>query len=44
LQEGEAFLEGALAIVHAGTMKGGPGRARPYDVSDRWRLRARIAG
>lgn len=29
LQEGEAFLEVALAIVHAGTMKEEAGRARP---------------
>lgn len=29
LQESEAFLEGALAIVHAGTMGAPDGRARP---------------
>jgi hypothetical protein len=32
LQEGEAFLEVALAIVHAGTMKGAAVRARPGSV------------
>ena len=42
LQESEAFLEGALAFIHAGKMKGPGGRARPYDVSDRGRLGARI--
>ena len=34
LQESEAFLEGALAVVHAGTMKGAGGRARRYDDYD----------
>jgi hypothetical protein len=29
LQESEAFLEGALAIFHAGKMGGGAARARP---------------
>jgi hypothetical protein len=34
LQESEAFLEGALAVFHAGKMKGAGGRARRYDDSD----------
>ena len=29
LQESEAFLDGALAIFHAGKMGGGAARARP---------------
>ena len=29
LQESEAFLEGALAVFHAGKMGGGTARARP---------------
>jgi hypothetical protein len=33
LQESEAFLEGALAIFHAGKMGGAGGRARRYDDS-----------
>jgi len=32
LQESEAFLEGALAIVHAGTMWAPDGRARPGEA------------
>ncbi len=34
LQESEAFLEGALVIIHVGKMEAGPGRARRYDNSD----------
>ena len=29
LQESEAFLEGALVIIHVGKMRGGAARARP---------------
>jgi hypothetical protein len=35
LQESEAFLEGALAFIHAGKMKGAGDSARRYDDSDR---------
>lgn len=31
LQESEAFLEGALVIIHVGKMEADPGRARRYD-------------
>ena len=34
LQESEAFLEGALVIIHVGKMEADPGRARRYDNSD----------
>ena len=47
LQESEAFLEGALAFVHADTMRGGgrQGKTRQgYDVSDTWRIGAIIGG
>ena len=44
LQESEAFLEGALVIIHGGKMGGGAVRARRYDDSDRWQLGARFEG
>lgn len=44
LQESEAFLEGALVIIHVGKMEGAGGRARRYGDSDRWRLGARFGG
>ena len=44
LQESEAFLEGALVVIHVGKMERGAGRARRYDDSDRWRPRARFGG
>ena len=44
LQESEAFLEGALVFIHTGKMKAGPGRARRYGVSGRWRPGSRFGG
>ena len=44
LQESEAFLEGALVFIHTGKMKAGPGRARRYDDSARWRPGSRFGG
>ena len=44
LQESEAFLEGALVFIHGGKMEAGSGRARRYDISDRWRVGARFGG
>jgi hypothetical protein len=44
LQESEAFLEGALVVIHVGKMEAGPGRARRYDDSNCWRLGARFGG
>ena len=44
LQESEAFLEGALVIIHVGKMEGAGGRARRYDDSDLWWLGARFGG
>lgn len=44
LQESEAFLEGALVFIHTGKMKAGPGRARRYGDSGRWRPGSRFGG
>jgi carboxylesterase type B len=44
LQESEAFLEGALVFIHGGKMEAGSGRARRYDISDRWRVGASFGG
>ena len=44
LQESEAFLEGALVIIHVGKMEADPGRARRYDNSDRGRPESRFGG
>ena len=44
LQESEAFLEGALVVIHAGKMEGAGGRARRYDDSDRRRWGTKFGG
>lgn len=44
LQESEAFLEGALVVIHAGKMEGAGVRARRYDDSDSWRPEAKFGG
>lgn len=44
LQESEAFLEGALVIIHVGKMEADPGRARRYDNSDSGRPESRFGG
>ncbi len=44
LQESEAFLEGALVIIHVGKMEADLGRARRYDDSDSWRAESRFGG
>ncbi len=44
LQESEAFLEGALVIIHVGKMEADPGRARRYDNSDSWWPESRFGG
>lgn len=41
LQEREAFLESALAFIHAGKMKAAPDRASPHDVYGRYPARTR---
>jgi hypothetical protein len=44
LQESEAFLEGALVIIHVGKMEADLGRARRYDDSDRRGRATRFGG
>ena len=44
LQESEAFLEGALVIIHVGKMEADLGRARRYDDSDSGRAESRFGG
>ena len=44
LQESEAFLEGALVIIHVGKMEADPGRARRYDNSDSGWPESRFGG
>ncbi len=44
LQESEAFLEGALVIIHVGKMEADPGRARRYDNPASSRPESRFGG
>ena len=44
LQKSEAFLEGALMVIHVGKMKGAGGRARRYDDADSWGPGSRFGG